>query len=187
MNCQECLATLATASAAELEQSDLARQHYATCPDCSRVIKLVVGAERDLGAGLNKISSNVPAAITAETAIAVAKRRRTGKLLAVVFAVLIAATLWVTWIQVIVPSMRATAELARPNLVTETIKLQCLSSEQAGDLISPYVRSNGSIYYVAKPPLKILTVRATPEELRAVKTLLERFDSPAEAPSCAVP
>ena len=186
MNCQECLATLSTASALELEQSDAARSHYAACPDCSRVTSLVVGAERELASNLNKVAFKVPASITAETAIAIAKRRRIGKALAVVFAALIAVTLWITWIQVIVPSMQATAELARPNLVTETLKLRCLSSEQAGDLISPYVRSNGSLYYVAKPPLKILTVRATPEELREVRTLLDRFDSPGEG-GCAVP
>ena len=186
MNCQECLAMLSTASATELEQSDAARSHYASCPECSRAITLVLGAERDLTSNLNKIAFKIPASITAESAVAIAKRRRIGKALAVVFAALIVVTLWITWIQLIVPSMRATAELARPNLVTETIKLRCLSSEQAGDLISPYVRSNGSLYYVAKPPLKILTVRATPEELREVKTLLDRFDSSSEG-GCALP
>ena len=186
MNCQECLAALATASVTELEQSDTVRQHYSTCPECSRVVKLVAEGERDLASVLNGTPSAVPATLTAETAIAVAKRRRTGRILSMVFGALVVVTLWITWLRVIVPSMQATAEMARSNLLTETIKLRCLSSEQAGDLISPYVRTNGSLYYIAKAPLKVITVRATAEELRNVKTVLERFDNSSET-ACAAP
>lgn len=178
MKCQECLSTLATASVNEVEQNDALRQHYSTCADCSRAVRLVADGERELAAVLNGISSGVPATVTAETAIAVAKRRRIGKALSVVFGALIVVSLWLTWIRVIVPGMQATAELARSRLVTETIRLECLSSEQAGDLISPYVRSNGSVYYVTKSPTRAITVRTTAEELRTVKTVLGRFDNP---------
>lgn len=184
MTCQECLSTLATASVIEIDQSDGARQHCATCEDCSRVIRLITESEHDLAVALDRISSSVPATQTAETAIALARRRRTGKVLSIVFAVLIAITLWITWIQVIVPSMRATAEIAAGNHLTETIKLRCLSSDQAGELISPYVRSSGSVYYPAKPPMRVITVRGTPEELRTVKALLHKFDDPDET-TCA--
>ena len=185
MKCHECLSTIATGSVAELE-IDAVREHYATCAECSRVVRLVADGERDLAGVLNGMSSRIPALLTAETALAVAKRRRLGRMLSGVFAALIVVTLWVTWVRVIVPGMRATAELAVPNHVTETIKLQCLSSEHAGDLISPYVRSNGSVYYVAKAPMRVITVRATEEELRTVRALLKRFDD-ANENACALP
>ena len=186
MNCQECLAVVATGSVAELEHNDAVRRHYSACPECSRVVRSVAEGEKDLAAVLNAIPSRVPATVTAETAIAVARRRKIARLLSIAFAALIVVTLWITWVRVIVPGMQATAELARSNLITETIKLECLSSEQAGDLISPYVRTNGSLYYIAKPPLRVITVRATAEELRNVRTVLERFDNSSET-ACAAP
>ena len=85
-----------------------------------------------------------------------------------------------------VRASRQTQAIVKGDTRTETIPLTCLSSEQAGQLLSPYVRSNGSIYYVAKPPLKIITVRATPAELQTVHELLARFDGPGR-PGCAAP
>lgn len=187
MNCQEYLSIIETASVGEIEQNTRVRQHAATCEDCSRVIRLIAEGEQDMAMALNNLVSSIPASQTAEAAIVIAKRRRVGRLFTVFFAVLIAVSAWITWVRVIVPSMRATAEIAAGNLRTETLPLQCLSPDQAGDLISPYVRSNGSAYYPAKAPMTVITVRATPEEIRAVKALLGQFDKPATAGGCAVP
>lgn len=72
----------------------------------------------------------------------------------------------------------------KDNNVTVTIPLTCLSSQQAGDLISPYVRSNGSLYWVAKPPMRFISVRATPEERQTARALIAQFDRPGST-SCA--
>lgn len=186
MNCEEYLLMIETASVGEIEQSTRIREHAASCEDCTRVIRLIAESEHDLAAALDDVSSSVPASQTAESAILIAKRRKAGRLFAGGLLVLFAIAAWFTWVLVIAPGIRATVESAAPNLHTETIPLQCLLPKQAGDLISPYVRSNGSAYYLAKPPMQVITVRATPEELRKVKTLLGQFDKPG-ATGCTVP
>lgn len=186
MNCEEYLSIIETASLGEIEQNTRLRQHAASCEDCSRVIRLIAEGEHDLAMALDNVSSSIPASQTAEAAIVIAKRRRVGRLFAGLFVVLIAITAWITWVQLIVPSMRATVEIAAGNLRTETIPLQCLSPNQVGDLISPYVRSSGSAYYPAKAPMTVITVRATPEEIQKVKALLDQFDKPGTT-GCAVP
>jgi hypothetical protein len=108
-----------------------------------------------------------------------------GLVLSAGFAVLLAATIWIAVVRVVLPSARATAEMTTSHQVTETLTLKCLSPEQAGELISPYVRSNGSLYYLPKSSLQVITVRATPGEMTAVKALLSRFDT-APAGSCSV-
>ena len=181
MTCDECLASLASGSVPEIEQNGSAREHLATCVGCSRVIRLIAEAERDLGVAFNSITSSVPATRTAETAMVFASRRRTAKLLTAIFAVALAGLLWIAWTRVVVRGVQATAEIASLNQHTMTVKLQCLSADQAGELISPYVRSNGSAYYPAKPPLQVLTVRARPYELKKVREILVQFDNAGQS------
>lgn len=181
MNCQECLEALAESSVMEIHQNGSVRDHSATCADCARVATLITGAERDLAFAFNNIVSLVPATRTAEKAITLVKRRRAAWLVSVAAALALAVVLWIVWIQVLVPGARATAELATINQHTMTAGLDCLTAEQAGDLISPYVRSNGSVWYKSKPPMRVLTVRATPEELKKVREILHRFDNSRHA------
>jgi hypothetical protein len=75
------------------------------------------------------------------------------------------------------------SQFSANNLRTETISLSCLTPEQAGEVISPYVRSHGSTYYVGPPGVAAITVRATPSELSQVRTLLRNFDNSSNA-SC---
>jgi len=181
MNCKECLAALAESSVIEIHQNGSVREHSATCPECARVATLVMGAERDLAFAFNSIVSQVPATRTAEAAVTIEKRRRAGWLVSVAAALALVVVLWVVWIRVLVPGARATAELATINQHTMTAGLDCLTSQQAGDLISPYVRSNGSVWYASKPPMKVITVRGTAEELKKVRELLQRFDNSTHA------
>jgi hypothetical protein len=148
-------------------------------------VTLIAAGERDLANLLAEHSSNRLPSHTAETAINRAKRRRMGVVLSGVFAILLAATVWVAWIRVEGLLGRATAEMTTNHKLTETLDLKCLSPEQAGELISPYVRSNGSLYYLPKSALRVITVRATAQEMGAVKVILGRFDT-APAGSCAI-
>ncbi len=179
MTCETCLDTISTAPLAEILADGPATQHWKTCENCSRVVGLLTAGERDLAAMLAQTLTRMAVSETAETALATAERRRVGKFLSGVFAVVLAVTIWITWVRVIVPGMQATAEIAASRQQTQTLTLKCLSPEQAGELVSPYVRSNGSAYYLPKPPIMAITVRATPEELRTVSSLLGRFDSEA--------
>ena len=64
-----------------------------------------------------------------------------------------------------------------PALRTETIPLTCLSPQQAAELINPYVRSNGSTYYIAPTGIAAVTVRASQVELNQVHEVLRNFDT----------
>jgi len=185
MTCQECLAAVTSASLQEIQSDAQIRQHSEECQDCSRVVTLVAAGERDFAALLAAHSSTKLPMQTAETAMSRAKRQRMGVVLSGVFAILLAATIWIAWVRVVVPSARATADMTTSHQVTETLAFKCLSPEQAGELISPYVRANGSLYYLPKSALRVITVRATADEMKTIKALLGRFDS-APAGSCSI-
>jgi hypothetical protein len=160
------------------------RNHSQECKDCSRVVTLLIGGERDLATLLNQGSpTKLPSDIT-QIAITRARRHRLGVGFSAVLTVLLAATIWIAWLRLVVPGMHATAEMTSSHQQTETLPLKCLSPADAGALISPYVRANGSLYYLPTGSLRVITVRATPDEMRRVKSLLGRFDS-GPAGSCS--
>lgn len=183
MTCDECLSILATVPVAELDPTSRVRQHGATCADCVRIITLITNGEQDLAFALDNVPSSRPAGHIVEKAMLMARRRRVRRVVSVALTLIVAVTLWITWLRVIAPAMRETAALVGGNLRTETLVLRCLTPDQAGDLISPYVRASGSAYYRARSSLGVITVRATPEELLKVKMLLDQLDGPG-ARSC---
>ncbi|MBA2687176.1 MAG: hypothetical protein H0U64_03660 [Gemmatimonadaceae bacterium] len=184
MTCEEYLAALSSAPIALVNQASDARAHFEGCPECSKMLASIEDGERGLGASLDMAKSLIPPTQTAELAIMTAKRRRVGKLAAIGLAVLIAVVFWITAIRVIVPTARETAQIVTSDLVTLTLRLRCMSSSQAGDLISPYVRSDGSAYYIIDGPF--ITVRAKAPELAKVKSLLAQLDDPSQL-NCKVP
>ena len=183
MTCDECLSILATTAVRELDQSSRALQHGETCAHCAQIITLIRDGEHDLAYALGGAASRLPASQIVSEATRLARRRHVKRIISASLAVVLAITLWVTYVQVIAPAMKQTAAIVKSNLTTETIALQCLSPTQAGELISPYVRSSGSAYYLGKDGFRIITVRATPEELVEVKRMFERFDR-AGASAC---
>jgi hypothetical protein len=68
--------------------------------------------------------------------------------------------------------------------VSETFRLQCLSPEQAAELLHPHVRA-GFISFRPNSPLGVIRVEASPEEMVVARSVLDRYDSPAES-QCAV-
>ncbi len=184
MTCEEYLAALSSAPIGQVNQAGDARAHFESCLECSKMLVVIQEGERGLGASLDSNRSLVPPTQTAELAIVTAKSRRVGKLAALGLAVSIAVVLWITAIRVIVPTARETAQIVTSSLVTQTLTLRCMTSSQAGDLISPYVRSDGSAYYIVDGPF--ITVRATASELARVKSLLAQLDDPRQL-KCKAP
>jgi hypothetical protein len=185
MTCEQYLAALSSAPISKVNESTEARAHFESCPECSTMLTVVQDAELGFRASLDGARSVVAPSTTAEAAIATAKRRRMGRFAAFGLAALIAIVAWITIVRVIVPSARETAQLAaNSSLVTQTLKLKCMSSFQAGDLINPYVRSHGSTYYIVDGPF--ITVRATAPELVKVKSLLAQLDDPTQM-KCKLP
>jgi hypothetical protein len=87
------------------------------------------------------------------------------------------ATIWIAASLTIIPQLNhADARLAAEQR-TETMQLTCLSPEQAGGIISPYVRSHGSTYYIPSGGLSAITVRGTGDELAKSRDLIAQFET----------
>lgn len=78
----------------------------------------------------------------------------------------------------------ATGEAAVPGapIVEEAILLRCLSPGEAAELIRPLLplSSNSVVYSAAYAP-RVLTVRATEEQMQNVKSMLDKYEGAAGA------
>lgn len=175
MNCRKCLDELATGSLRELTQESAVSRHAASCPDCGPLLTQLRDREYQAATVLNNLPPLSDPILVAHTSARLARRRRIGRVVVTLTAIALALTIWFA------ADTMVTDFGAKPFSVdvlrTETIALSCLSPEQAGEIISPYVRSNGSTYYVPPAGVSAITVRATPRELGQVRALLRDFDS----------
>jgi type II secretory pathway component GspD/PulD (secretin) len=85
-------------------------------------------------------------------------------------------TIWFSAATLILPAMRSNGS-AMSTLLTETIPLSCLSPQQAADIIDPYLRTHGSLYFVPKSGISAITVRGTAAQLSKSKDLIRNFES----------
>jgi len=110
------------------------------------------------------------------------QRRRGLQLWAVAASALIA-------IGALAVSRTPSSDAAVPGVpvVEEAISLRCLSPGEAAELIRPLLqlRSNTVVYAPARAP-RVLTVRATAEQLQRVKEVLEKYESAGSA-TCGTP
>lgn len=180
MNCRECLEELATGSLRELPPESAVSRHAANCPDCGPLLTQLRDREYQAASVLNGLPPMSDPIVVAESAGRLARRRRLGGIVVTLTSIALGLTIWFaadTMISDFGPS------LSTESLRTETVSLSCLTPEQAGEIISPYVRSHGSTYYVAPAGVSAITVRAMPSELSQVRTLLRNFDNSRNA-SC---
>jgi hypothetical protein len=183
MNCRECLEDLATGSLRELTPDSSVSRHAATCPDCGPLLTQLRDREYQAATVLNNLPPLSDPVTVAGTAGTLARRRRIGRVVVTLTAIALGLTIWFAADTMI--SDFGGKGFTVPTLHTETISLSCLTPEQAGEIISPYVRSNGSTYYVPPAGVSAITVRATPTELAQVRKLLRDFDNDRNA-SCHV-
>ncbi|MEO8622754.1 MAG: hypothetical protein ABI625_16905 [bacterium] len=112
--------------------------------------------------------------------------RRRPRLFPFVFAALaLLAVGWVT-LRLVVP-VREGAAPSTP-MLTEPIMLNCLSPDEAAGLIRPLLPlpSNKVVGFSGQAG-RVLTVHATPAQLRMVKAALEKYEGTASSPACARP
>jgi hypothetical protein len=157
-------------------------QHCATCPDCSRLTTLLRDREYEAATVLNNLPPmNNPIAV-AEASVLTDHRRRVGRVVVMLSGAALVATIWITAVTLILPAMRSDGVA----LLTETIPLTCLSPRQAAEIIDPYVRSHGSLYFIPTSGISAITVRGSPEQLRKSKDLIREFEADPNA-ACRVP
>lgn len=175
MNCDQCLEELATGSLRELTPDSPVSRHAAACPDCGPLLTQLRDREYQAATILNNLPPLSDPIVVAETAGRLAQRRKMGGVVVTLTSIALAVSIWFA-AYTLFPGLFAGGHGAG-GLQTETIPLSCLSPKQAGDVINPYVRGNGRLYYIPSG-VAAITVRATPSELGQVKDVLRNFDNP---------
>ncbi len=185
MNCQECLAELSTASLREMQSDSPVMQHCASCADCASLTTRLREMEYHTASALNNLLPLTSPVSLAETSATLSRRRRVGRLVVTLSGIIGAFIVAVVASTMLVPKTiwnGITGPVASSAVRTETITLTCLSPEQAGEIISPYVRSQGSVYYTPTLGLSVITVRGTEREIQRSRDLLQELEGdPAAA------
>lgn len=177
MTCDDYLAMLATLPVDELDYGR-AREHAAGCGDCDRVTRVVAQRERNLRLAFGDLHSSVPAAQVAEGALDRANRRRVARY----YQIGLGITGALTALYMLVMARAAPEEPAAR--VSETFQLQCLSADQAADLLRPVVQATGSIAYRASSSRAVLEVDASPAEMARARMVIDHYDNSARS-QCA--
>jgi hypothetical protein len=175
MNCHECLEELATGSLRELSAESAVSRHAAGCPDCGPLLTQLRDREYQAATVLNTLPPISDPVIVAESAGKLSHRRRMGGVVVTLASIALGLSMWFA-ASTLIPDIIDGGH-GMGGLQTETIPLSCLSPQQAGDIISPYVRGRGRIYYTA-PGVSAITVRASPSETWRIKDVLKNFDNP---------
>jgi type II secretory pathway component GspD/PulD (secretin) len=190
MNCKDCLAVLETESLREMAPDSPVMRHCATCPDCARVATMVREKEYETATVLNSLPPMSNPLTVAEAAVRTSQRRRVGRVVVMLSGVAGAIIIWIVGATMVVPAMYRAGIIDTPSsgtrLVTETIQLSCLSPQQAGDIIRPYIRSPGSIVSIPTSRISAITVSGTPDELAKSRNLILEFEKDPSA-ACRLP
>lgn len=176
MTCEDCLSALATASLRDMTPDSAVMQHCATCPDCSRVTTVLREKEYETATVLNSLPPMSNPLTVAENAMGIARRRRLGGAIVWMTGAALAVTIWIVAATLVIPALDRGDMRIASELRTETMPLSCLSPQQAADIINPYVRSHGSVYYLPSSGISAITVRGRPDELAKSRDLIAHFE-----------
>jgi hypothetical protein len=178
VNCDEYLSMIATLPVQELAYGR-AREHAAGCRDCDRVTRVVAERERNMAIAFGDLGSSVPAAQAAASALVTSRRRQVAlyRQIGLGIATVAAVLYTMMWLISLQPLPIST--------VSETFRLQCLSPEQAAEVLRPHIQATGLIRFRPHSPLGVITVEASREEMATARSVLDRYDSPAQS-QCAV-
>jgi hypothetical protein len=178
MNCENYLSMLATLPVEELAYGS-AREHAANCRDCDRITRVVAEREHNMLMAFGDLYPSVPPGQIAARALVASRRRRVALYYRIGLGVATAAT-------ILVMIMSRRTALAPSATVSETFPLQCLSPDQAMEvlrlnLVSPSI----SLSDRHNSPVGVIRVGAPAEEMERVRAVLDRYDTPTVS-QCAV-
>ena len=176
MNCDDYLSLLETLPVEDLVHGR-AGEHAAGCQDCERVTRVVAERERYMLMAFDDIQHSAPAAQTAAKALTASRRRKVAIFYNIGLGVVTVAIIGSVMVSRIFPRNSTL-------ILTETFRLQCLSPMQAAELVRPYIPAMGSIF-IRDESLGVLNVSAPEAQMATVRSVLDRYDTPARA-QCAV-
>jgi hypothetical protein len=182
MTCKECLAALETESLREMTPDSPVMQHCARCPDCARVTTMLRDKEYETATVLNTLPPMSSPLIVAETAVRTAQRRLVGRVAVMLSGAALVVTLLIVAVTIVYPAFED-GDTRVSAVRTETMQLSCLSPQQAGDIINPYIEGK---YYIPRSGISAITVTATPKELAKARSLIREFESDPSA-ACRLP
>lgn len=186
MTCAEALSALSIASLRDMGPDSPIMQHCAECPECSRVTTMVREQEYEAATTLNGLPPMSDPAALAEQSVISSARRRKGRIAVMLSGAALIATVWIALWLTIIPALNNADASHLMTLRTETVQLSCMSPQQAGDIISPYVRSHGSTFYVPSSGIRAITIRGNADEIRNARRVIDQFESDPAA-ACRVP
>ena len=178
MNCDNYLSMLATLPVEELAYGG-AREHAASCRECDRITRVVAERERNMLMAFGDLYLSVPPGQMAARALVASRRRTVALYYRIGLGVATAATIFY-----MVVSRRIPAPSRSP-VVSETFRLQCLSPDQALEVLRPLIPATVSISSRGNSPLGIIRVAASPQEMERIRSVLDRYDTPTES-QCGV-
>jgi hypothetical protein len=179
MTCEDYLSMLETLPVEELAYGD-ARDHAAECHDCNRVTRVVAARERNMTLAYAEAYPSASAVTVAERAIEVSRRRRVAFYVRAALGAAAVLTLFAT-----IMTRRVVPAPSRAAVAEETFRLQCLSPEQAAELIRQQIpNAAGLSIRIPKRPLGVLYVGGSPVELQAARLFIGEADTPARS-QCA--
>jgi hypothetical protein len=170
MNCDTYLSMLATVPVEELEFGD-PREHATHCRDCDRVTRVVAERERNMLMAYGELYPARSAAPITARALMMSRRRRIATYYRIGLAIATALTLlFLVLSRRVLPSSTGG--------ISEVFRFQCLSPEQAVELLRP-IRSPG-VSVMIPPNTTVSTIRVTASaaEMEQVRSLLDRYDTP---------
>ena len=185
MNCTECLTALATESLREMTPDSPVLQHCATCPDCARLTTMLRDKDYETATVLNSLPAMSNPLTVAENAVNTAHRRRVGRVAVALSGAALVITLWFVGAKIVYPAFEDGDRRVAGGVITEIIPLTCLSPQQAGDIIEPYLTGRGR-YYAPASGINTITVRATPAEVEKSRQLIAQFENDPSA-ACRAP
>lgn len=180
MTCAECLSAVLVADHADLDAASPVGMHCATCPECSRVVTQVRDRERNVASMLAGVRMSALPVIVARDAL-VASRRRIARRWRMFLIAALGATASFALVREVIPRLRREGMLASDPVVTMTLQLKCITSSQASDLATPYLRTRSPAIYQAAS-LSAVTLRGASIEVQQAKRAIEEFDVKCQLP-----
>ncbi len=179
--CAECLSALSTVRLSEVTPGSAIALHAARCPMCMQVVEEVRQSEYRLSVGLIESATGHTSKDMAWAAIEGSEFRRRQSIARWVRGGLAVAALVV--FGVFMETRTGISPGQRPELRVVTLRLRCLSPAAAADLVTPYLRSSGSVVYRVDDAHAI-TLKAPPREIAVATSQVDKFDDPQ---ACALP
>ena len=174
MNCEDYLSMLSTLPVEELAVGR-ARAHAAGCRNCDRVTRVVVERERSMQLAFGTLHSSVPAEQIAARALTASRRQMVALWYRIGLGVALASS-GVYFVQA-----RATPAPPAVPTVREMFPLRCLSSEEAAELLRPFLGKSGTLSIHPTSRIGIVEVEAPVPQMAMARQVLERFDNPAQS------